>query len=613
MAAINVSNFDELKEAIEDDVTTEIVVDGDITFSGGAKVNTSKNSLTIDFSGHNVTDSLSSSFTTAIYVPANAPEILVTVKNAVWNGRNYYGVVAVYDGNTNVSLVLQNINYKGPQFVYNKNGSTKIVDCTCVLDKGESSTNPQELGEVNRLTISGNVVVNSNSTSNSVLWFTGTGAELLVEEGAYFEVNALSTYLCYTDSSPTLTFGKNSKTFIITKSGLFYGAGSSLHIASSFTLSEGATFSSTRNESNAVPMLKCVSDFVVEENATLNLFSPSEGTSALIYFGKAANMTISSPKNVVLYNNGGNVFSFATGSASSPNVIKISTKTLHFWDIATTPLSSAGGIDDTPTSTYHKAEYAQDFTATINLSNSAILSIDTNLVDGDEGHPVSTAFPLMSSKVISMGALPLEVNKITDSSLNITGTTDPYAAVKITDAASTVKFSADENGQILFALKEKYDVGTKINFVANKNFLYHDKVMTADGSVAVIDPQPLLFHSFSTMPNKTTIFRANPDWSIEVRDTRESGGDWFLYAYVNSPLASGANTLDNAFVYVEQPNVQALSSTPILIHRESFSQNSITTIKWQEMEGFLLNLDPSATYASGDYSTTLYWEVRTEE
>lgn len=63
-----------------------------------------------------------------------------------------------------------------------------------MLDKNESNTNPQEFCEANRLFIGGNVVVNSNTTSNAVVWFTGTNSALTVEENAYFEVNALSTY-----------------------------------------------------------------------------------------------------------------------------------------------------------------------------------------------------------------------------------------------------------------------------------------------------------------------------------------------------------------------------------------------------------------------------------
>ncbi len=160
--ATNVSTFAELKTAIEDTTTTEILVTQDITFaSGGARVNAAKSSLIIDFGGHSVTDNNSSSFTDTIYIASTTATVSVTAQNAVWNGRNYYGVLGVYNGNTNTTINLKNIDYTGPQFVYNKNGITNISDCMVQIAKNESSTNPQEFCEANRLNISGSVEVNS--------------------------------------------------------------------------------------------------------------------------------------------------------------------------------------------------------------------------------------------------------------------------------------------------------------------------------------------------------------------------------------------------------------------------------------------------------------------
>lgn len=59
-----VSTFAQLKAAIKDQTTTEIVVTADIKIlSGGAKVNVTKPSLVIDFGGFKVTDYNSLTFT----------------------------------------------------------------------------------------------------------------------------------------------------------------------------------------------------------------------------------------------------------------------------------------------------------------------------------------------------------------------------------------------------------------------------------------------------------------------------------------------------------------------------------------------------------------------
>ena len=78
MASVNVSNFPQLKAAIEDASSTEIIVNDDIIFESGAKVNFDKSNLIIDFLGHSVTDSSSLSISSTIYVAATTKTVEVT-------------------------------------------------------------------------------------------------------------------------------------------------------------------------------------------------------------------------------------------------------------------------------------------------------------------------------------------------------------------------------------------------------------------------------------------------------------------------------------------------------------------------------------------------------
>lgn len=612
MATVNVSTFLELRDAIEDSTSTEILVTSDITFSsGGAKVNTAKSNLVIDFGGHTITGYKSVNFTDTIFVSAGAPEVTITVKNAIWNGFNYYGIVGVYDGNTLVTLVLDNINYKGPQLVYNKNGITKINNCEIVIDKNESTTTAQELCEANRVFISGKVVANLNTTSNAVIWFTNANASLTVEENSYFEVNALYTYFLYTDSSPALTFKKNSTTFINTKNGLFYSSGSGSHIASSFTLEENATFASTQNEKNSTPMFKCLSSFSLGKNSNFSLFSPATGSTALMYFGQTALITISSPKSVVLYNNGGNIFAFQTGSASAPNTITIDAEMMRFWSAAKTPLADAGGFDDEPTSSYHKSLYASNLNVTFKLSNAQLLSADNNLEDGDKGYPLSTSTPLMTSKVIAMGQIPLSLDKINDLSTAITGEARPSANMKVSFDDKTLTEKSGENGDFSIALDERLAVGTPVKIEINKNFLTKSLTVTSEGSVSITSLKSLDFYAFTSPPNTNTIYRIDNDWEIEVTDTRTTGGLWYLYAYINAPLTSGTNTLDDALM-IKNDTTTFLSQKPLQIYiGNPAGTQKVTKIKWEEMKGFLLYVEADKAYPAGKYTTELFWQVTT--
>lgn len=612
MAVANVSSFAELKTAIEDTTSTEIIVNSDIVFGDGAKINIAKSNVVIDFSGHTVTDSSNLSISTTIYVPSTTNTISVTAKNAVWNGKNYYGVIGVYDGNTNTTINLENISYTGPQFVYNKNGITNIRNCTVKIDKNGSSTTAQEFCEANRLNISGRVNVTSNSDSDAVIWFSGANAALTVEENATFEVSAGSTYFLYTDVSPIMLFDHNSTTTITTKSGLFYASGASSHIAQSFTLEENASFVASKYVSNTVPMFKCVSNFTLKNNSTFKLFSEVISSTALMYFSQAANINITSPQNVVLYNRGGYAFSFGAGSSSSPNVINVETEMLRLWNIAKSPLSDAGGYDNAPTTEYYKNNYAQNINLNIKASASQLLSVDNNLTSNDTGYPITTSTKLLSSSVISMGKMSLNVDQITDQSTSIKGLTNANANIKVEYLDQAKLTTADSYGSFTLDLDAQIAINTSVKISTNKQFLTKWLTTTVDGSVTITSISPLKFNTFTSQSNQNLIFRQNPDWSIQITDTRVQGEDWYLYAYIQNPLSSGENNLDNVLIYKKDNVDYVLSKTPLLVYSGKRNEDSqITTLTWENMEGFLLKLQNEA-YPSGDYQTEILWEVSTE-
>jgi len=610
MAAASVSSFAELKTAISDATTTEISVTSDIVFSGGIQVNATKGSVVVDFNGHTVTDNNNLTFTETIYVASTTNTVSVTVKNAIWNGRNYYGVVGVYNGNTNTTIELNNITYTGPQFVYNKNGVTKIVDCNVTLDKNGSTTNPQEFCEANRVFISGNVTVVANSTSDAVIWFTGTGAALTVEEGATFKVTAASTYFLYTDVSPVMLFKNGSDTTIVAKNGLFYASGSSTHIASTFTLEENASFVAHKTVSNSIPMFKCQTSFVLGKNSTFQLYSEVISSTALMYFGQVANIQFNSPKSVVLYNRGGNAFSFQTGSAATPNTIALSAEMLRLWDVAKA-LESAGGFSDTPTTQYFKANYNGEITMSIKATSSQISSLDTNLAEGDTGYPLAaSAFKLLTSKVVSMGNLALNPNAITDISTSVSGTAEKGANMMIEYDAVSQEGTATDSGTFTFPLDSKLAVGTIVKVGTNKKFLTKTLSVTTTGSVSITNLPDLNFFAFTSRSNKSVIFRQDTDWSIEVSDTRADGEDWFLYAHIQSPLTSETSTLDDVLVFTAGGTSTALTNTPLLVYSGTGSNTpKVTNVNWEKIEGILLNINPDTDYTKGEYETSILWQV----
>ncbi|MFR6055659.1 MAG: hypothetical protein ACLUHK_03520 [Eubacteriales bacterium] len=109
---------------------------------------------------------------------------------------------------------------------------------------------------------------------------------------------------------------------ISTKNGLFYGAGTSAHIAASVSVESGASFKVVSAASNGVPVLKCAGPLSVAEGGSLQIVSPAAGSSPLLYFAAAASIGFTKPKSVLLYANGANVFP-AAGTSAAPNAIAI--------------------------------------------------------------------------------------------------------------------------------------------------------------------------------------------------------------------------------------------------------------------------------------------------
>ena len=611
MATKTVNSFAELKSAIEDTETTIIEIVADITFSGGIKIPTEKSELTIEGNGHKITDNNSSSYTDAIYVPSGTGARTVTVQNVEWSGRNYYGVVCVYDSasNSSVTTIYNNVTYVGPQMIYNRYGTTVVRNSAVSIEKNGSGVSAQEFCEGNRLILGGKVVVKSAATSGSVVWFPYAGSAFSVEADADVTFEVPQTYMFYTDSAakPPFSFGENSSTKITVKRGLFYASGSGAHIASSFTLSKNASLRVTSSENGGVPLFKCSGNFTVGNGAELFFIMPTKGSSPLMYFSAAATVLFDAPKNVVLYSNGGKVLSFAAGSASSPNTVSLLAGQINCWTAAKTPYESAGGFDDLPSSRLKKAN-GEKTSVTQKLTTSAPTSTESNLADGDDGYPLSAAsFDLTKISVLSLGSLELSIDKITDISSAVSGNTDPSSSV-VCDVGGASGVS-EENGAFSISLPSKLAVGEKVEVKSNKNFLTSEETAEVYGSVTVKNLKDLPFNAFCPPLLSAKVLRLNPDWTITLLDTRTIGGKWSLYVSEKSPLSSSDNTIESAVAFSSDGKKNTLVETPMLVAEGTSEAAGEINVTWNEEEGIMLSFDEEEEYKKGNYSATLDWGV----
>lgn len=219
-------------------------------------------------------------------------------------------------------------------------------------------------------------------------------------------------------------------------------------------MEDGALLYATATANNGVPLLKCSGALSVRQGASFFLNLPTRGSSPLLYFSTAANVEFNSPKTVVLYSNGGKVFSFAGGTAASPNAINLAAKQINYWTAAKTPFTSAGGFDDAPLLSFRKAD-GEAAAITQKTTSSAVVSPSSNLAEGNPGYPVSASLDFTQAAVLSQGELDVKVDDVSDLSAFVTGTTAPNAAVEYSDSAQSISDAADGIGAFSLPLTVK--------------------------------------------------------------------------------------------------------------------------------------------------------------
>ena len=104
---------------------------------------------------------------------------------------------------------------------------------------------------------------------------------------------------------------------------------------------------------------------------------------------------------------------------------------------------------------------------------------------------------------------------------------------------------------------------------------------------------------------------------MSVVDTRAISTDWYLYAYIDSPLTTpdGKHSLPESLVYVDENNdIKTLSESPTLIFSGTANSGTAKTTKisWDEENGILFKvIEP--LYNVETYFTEINWILSGEK
>lgn len=115
--------------------------------------------------------------------------------------------------------------------------------------------------------------------------------------------------------------------------------------------------------------------------------------------------------------------------------------------------------------------------------------------------------------------------------------------------------------------------------------------------------------------NPVTLGRKNKIITMSVIDSRAISSDWYLYAYIDSPLTTADNkhTLPDSLIFVQDDKtIKTLSTTPTLIYsgtsNEGTTKTTTTTISWTEDTGILFKVN-KPLYNGETYSTLIHWTL----
>ncbi|MBC2388962.1 immunoglobulin-like domain-containing protein [Listeria booriae] len=201
--------------------------------------------------------------------------------------------------------------------------------------------------------------------------------------------------------------------------------------------------------------------------------------------------------------------------------------------------------------------------------------------------------------------------------INLHDTFDPISTVHATD-----KEDGNLTNQIVLTgtvdsnQSGNYDLTYTVTDSDGNTTTLRQTVTVFDNTIFQFNeaPEDLLFETTEIRSEDITINRQNPDWNIQVKDTRNNGSPWALTATVNGAFSDqedpNAKQLHNAITYtVGTEETVLLDNQAFVIHEGISDQNEITTIRAPADQGLRMKVNPTGVKANHDYKTSITWTL----
>ncbi|MGG0844876.1 toxin Cry1Ac domain D-VI-related protein [Peribacillus simplex] len=325
-----VNNFQELKVALEEDNGISTIHLGrDIDISGAIKIHPAKTEIVIEGNNHTLSET-GGALGAADGIYANGNKLRsVHVKNLDIKGKNYYGFITIHDGTQNVEQIFENVNYSGPQLIWNRFGNAIFKGVNDIFINNHTmpgSAPAQEMAETGSVEIDGETNISHNN-GYALIWSITAEPQFKIAPNANVDIKTLhSGYGIFyaTGGDGGFSIGNNAKVKFdgakgVTVNGKF----------KSFNVDDGADVQINRSGTDSYPVISLYGPAKINNQAKLHV--TTEDGHALQVENKLSTIDFTNPENVLL----SSVKKQAINNLSTSLTMSMNTGMVNLWTSAT--------------------------------------------------------------------------------------------------------------------------------------------------------------------------------------------------------------------------------------------------------------------------------------
>lgn len=611
--SVIVYDYAQLKLALSgDNGYTTIYLGNDIaTDASGAAIHASKTAVVIDGrppgeeeQTYTLTQYYSTVLAYTIRIESNNKNTKeVTLRNLEIEGGNYYGIISVQA--EDVLLIHDNVQYSGPQPVYNRGGTTRFVNSSYLL-KTTGGAAANELAETKHAEFEGVVTVEAPATANAVLSLVSSISTLTLQEHADVTINT-NYYFIYTAGyAPSVLMRAGSRLSLTsTRFGMTYAD----QRISTLVMAERSELLIDHKTPESYAALRISQLFQMDPDSRLTIVRTGTAGIPLRFTNTGARAVFNRPGRVFLYSSAGVPLRF-----TGPGTLEITTSAINVWKEIGWPPEAAA--DRLPDHIWNKTGTGQ-LSVSGSYNETLNTRLDHNITSAD---PVSTVlnavnFNLEKSQLIAFGSLELTIDEVRQAGELISGETAAEAGIfaeyhTADHGMSTVSGTADQAGIYRLPVTAGAmlkDSTVQVTAVAEQLFIRQQANVTGDpGSLRLVSvPEQISFEK-TMVPDRQKLIGRQGDGSfrLEIQDSREEAAPWRLDVYLEEAL-----DLTGTVVYKDAGGViQPVGEVPLTIYDQD-NRTGGHTISWQADEGILLQVLPGNVYSGREYRAVIHWSL----